>query len=41
MIELPARCALTISLSKYSASMSAQLMVKKRSVSYMRASPSL
>jgi hypothetical protein len=39
MMELPARCALTISLSKYSSSKSAQLMVQKRSVSYMRCSP--
>ena len=41
MMELPAKCALTISLSKYSSRKSAALMVQKRSVSYMRASPRL
>ena len=39
MIELPAKCALTISLSKYSSRKSAALMVQNRSVSYMRSSP--
>ena len=41
LMELPARCALTISLSKYSSSRSSQLIVQNRSVSYICASPSL